>query len=64
MAAALWKFLRADPRFEPTHALKDVLYRLLLREPGRVVAGSPNVRTLDAGDFVQWSSSTAPTSPS
>jgi hypothetical protein len=30
-ATALWDLLRADPRFEPTHALKDVLYRLPLQ---------------------------------
>jgi ribosomal protein S18 acetylase RimI-like enzyme len=26
-AQALWRLLRADPRFEPSHHLKDVLYR-------------------------------------
>jgi ribosomal protein S18 acetylase RimI-like enzyme len=54
MAEALWKLLRADPRFETTHNLKDILYRLMLnRKPGRRVE-SANVRALDAGDFVQW----------
>ena len=54
MAEALWKLLRADPRFETTHHLKDVLYRLMLNEkPGTRVA-SAHVRALDAGDFVQW----------
>ncbi len=54
MAEALWKFLRADPRFETTHHLKDVLYRLMLNEKPVTRAGSANVRALDAGDFVQW----------
>jgi predicted GNAT family acetyltransferase len=54
MAEALWKLLRADPRFETTHNLKDILYRLMLnRKPGRRVE-SANVRALDTGDFVQW----------
>jgi ribosomal protein S18 acetylase RimI-like enzyme len=64
MAEALWKLLRADPRFEPTHALKDVLYRLMLKETTRPAGGARasrarlngplTVRALDAGDFVQW----------
>jgi predicted GNAT family acetyltransferase len=58
MAEALWKLLRADPRFEPTHALKDVLYRLMLKETARPAGGplheSLTVRALDADDFVQW----------
>src|SRR5689334_14942488 len=33
-AEALWNLLRADPLFAPTHALKDVLYRLSLADPG------------------------------
>jgi RimJ/RimL family protein N-acetyltransferase len=54
MAEALWKLLRADPRFETTHNLKDILYRFRLNlKPGTRVA-SVNVRALDAGDFVQW----------
>jgi predicted GNAT family acetyltransferase len=54
MAEALWKLLGADPRFETTHNLKDILYRLMLnRKPGTRVE-SANVRALDAGDFVQW----------
>jgi predicted GNAT family acetyltransferase len=54
MAEALWKLLGADPRFETTHNLKDILYRLMLnRRPGTRVE-SANVRALDAGDFVQW----------
>jgi predicted GNAT family acetyltransferase len=54
MAEALWKFLRADPRFETTHHLKDVLYRLMLNEKPGTRAERANVRALDAGDFVQW----------
>jgi hypothetical protein len=58
MAAALWKLLRADPRFEPTHALKDVLYRLMLkrmtRPSGQSSNGSLTVRALGADDFLQW----------
>lgn len=54
MAEALWKFLRADPRFETTHHLKDVLYRLMLNAKPGTRAESANVRALDAGDFVQW----------
>ena len=58
-AAALWSLLRADPRFEPTHALKDVLYRLRLKRPAvfrgaRAPAAKVNVRTLGVADFVQW----------
>jgi ribosomal protein S18 acetylase RimI-like enzyme len=69
-AEALWKLLRADPRFEPTHALKDVLYRLMLKETARPPLGVPSltarspagepanesltVRALDAADFAQW----------
>jgi ribosomal protein S18 acetylase RimI-like enzyme len=54
MAEALWKLLHADPRFETTHNLKDILYRLMLnRKPGMRLE-SANVRALDAGDFVQW----------
>jgi RimJ/RimL family protein N-acetyltransferase len=53
LAEALWKLLRADPRFEPTHALKDVLYRMMLGESPRK-ADAINVRTLEARDFVQW----------
>lgn len=58
VAEALWKLLRADPLFEPTHQLKDVLYNLKLRdvldtgteqEDDAVV-----IRALDADDFVQW----------
>jgi len=54
MAEALWKLLRADPRFETTHALKDVLYRLMLKDTDRTVARSLLTRALDADDFVQW----------
>ena len=57
-AEALWKLLRADPRFEPTHALKDVLFRLMLKESPRPADGPPyeslTVRALDVGDFMQW----------
>jgi predicted GNAT family acetyltransferase len=52
-AEALWNLLRADPRFEATHALKDVLYRLMLEGVGPRCS-SAHVRTLDARDFVQW----------
>ncbi len=59
VAEALWNLLRADPRFEPTHNLKDVLYRLVLTESAAgvgVVAGSNRLgtRALDEDDFVQW----------
>ena len=57
MAEALWKLLRADPRFEPTHALKDVLYRLMLKETRPAVEPlneSLTLRALRADDFVQW----------
>src|SRR5262245_35282003 len=54
-AEALWGLLRADPRFETTHALKDVLYRLMLDEPAEAPFTEPiNVRALDIDDFVQW----------
>jgi predicted GNAT family acetyltransferase len=53
-AEALWKLLRADPRFEPTHALKDVLYRMMLRDTIRPVDESLLVRALHADDFAQW----------
>jgi predicted GNAT family acetyltransferase len=54
-AAALWELLRADPGFETTHALKDVLYRLLLEDSGVVAPSEPiNVRMLDSNDFVPW----------
>jgi uncharacterized protein len=57
-AVALWELLRADPRFEPGLASRDVLYRLALA--GRAASGHPPlpaqvaVRPLDAGDFEQW----------
>ena len=54
IAEALWKLLRTDPRLEPTHALKDVLYRLELRKSGPRVEESVHLRALDAQDFVQW----------
>jgi ribosomal protein S18 acetylase RimI-like enzyme len=65
-AQAVWGLLRADPRFEPTHNLKDVLYRLTLTEPGpntgrlngSAAVGDAGegvtVRALDPDDFVQW----------
>jgi ribosomal protein S18 acetylase RimI-like enzyme len=53
-AEALWMLLRADPRFEPTHNIKDVLYSSMLREPPPGGGRSLNVHTLDAADFVQW----------
>ncbi len=54
MAEALWKLLRADPRFETSHNLKDVLYRLMLKDLVGPMPASPNVRLLDAADFGQW----------
>jgi len=54
MAEALWKLLRADPRFATTHHLKDVLYRLMLKDTMGPMPGTPNVRLLDAADFAQW----------
>jgi ribosomal protein S18 acetylase RimI-like enzyme len=54
MADALWTLLRADPRFETTHNLKDVLYRLMLQDTAGAAAQSSNVRLLEAADFVQW----------
>lgn len=54
MAEALWKLLRADPRFETSHNLKDVLYRLTLKDMVGPMPTSPNVRLLDAADFGQW----------
>jgi predicted GNAT family acetyltransferase len=54
MAEALWTLLRADPRFETTHNLKDVLYRLMLNEAPRTGAEPINVRALETADFVQW----------
>ena len=54
MAEALWSLLRADPRFETTHNLKDVLYRLMLKGTRRPVVALRNVRALDVKDFVQW----------
>jgi predicted GNAT family acetyltransferase len=55
LAEALWKLLCVDPRFETTHNLKDVLYRLMLKEAPCAVAGSgSNLRLLEAADFVQW----------
>jgi len=54
MAEALWKLLRADPRFETSHHLKDVLYRLMLQDIVGPMPASPNVRLLDAADFAQW----------
>lgn len=53
-AEALWKLLRADPRFEPTHALKDVLYRLMLTGTTRPADERLHVRALHADDFAQW----------
>jgi len=43
-AEALWKLLRADPRFEPTHALKDVLYRFDVEETTRPAASLRTIR--------------------
>lgn len=54
MAEALWKLLRADPRFEPTHCLKDVLYRMTSNGAPPTVDRHTNVRALAAGDFLQW----------
>ncbi|HUI61545.1 MAG TPA: GNAT family N-acetyltransferase [Steroidobacteraceae bacterium] len=58
-AHALWGLLSAEPSFEPTHYLKDILYRLRLAQhgDGSVQARHAHaftVRALDARDFVQW----------
>jgi predicted GNAT family acetyltransferase len=54
-AEALWDLLRADPTFQTTHALKDVLYRLMLEDTAALPLTEPvNVRPLDIGDFLQW----------
>jgi RimJ/RimL family protein N-acetyltransferase len=67
-AQALWELLRADPRFQPTHGSKDVLYRFPLLASGEGprtelpagVAGChpverrPVVRALDSSDYAQW----------
>jgi predicted GNAT family acetyltransferase len=54
-AEAIWTLLRADPRFETTHALKDVLYRLMLEDaPDAPDCGRHQVRVLDINDFVDW----------
>jgi predicted GNAT family acetyltransferase len=55
LAEALWKLLCVDPRFETTHNLKDVLYRLMLKEaPCTVAESGSNLRLLEAADFVRW----------
>jgi predicted GNAT family acetyltransferase len=57
-AVALWELLRADPRFEPGLAARDVLYRLPLANfgatPRMTLSAGVTVRALDAGDFEQW----------
>jgi len=54
-AEVLSALLRADPRFEITHALKDVLYRLMLTNTDGIAPPEAiNVRTLDINDFAQW----------
>jgi ribosomal protein S18 acetylase RimI-like enzyme len=66
-AHSLWRLLSADPGFEPTHNLKDVVYRLPLKEQSGVQAGSVppspgfarngqpiTIRALAARDFSQW----------
>jgi len=58
-ARALWGLLSAQPSLEPTHYLKDVLYRLRLladHDAGVVAhhADTFTVRALDERDFVQW----------
>src|ERR1700753_2874930 len=54
-ADAIWQLLRADPRFESTHHLKDVLYRLALRDPVEdPIAEGMQVRALHPDDFPQW----------
>jgi RimJ/RimL family protein N-acetyltransferase len=54
MAQAVWKLLRADPRFETSHNLKDVLYRLMLKDMVGPMPACANVRLLGAADFAQW----------
>jgi len=55
-AHALWRLLRADPRFRPLHSAKDVLYGLSLSAAcvGRDACREPFARALDAQDFDQW----------
>ena len=57
-AVALWELLRADPRFEPALASRDVLYRLALAGRAatvhRPLPAGLSTRPLDAGDFEQW----------
>jgi predicted GNAT family acetyltransferase len=54
-AEALWNLLRADPRFQTTHALKDIQYRLMLEDVPETLS-SPRlpVRALELDDFTQW----------
>ena len=59
LAEALWNRLHADPRFETTHNLKDVLYRRMLTDECPPAGsgfddGQLSVRTLDADDFALW----------
>jgi ribosomal protein S18 acetylase RimI-like enzyme len=50
-AESLWRLLRADPRFKPTHNLKDVLYRLVLTDPAEAETNSsPGVPAAVAPD--------------
>jgi len=53
-AEALWRLLRADPSLQPTHSLKDVLYRLSLVDACVESPGAQSVRLLQAGDYSQW----------
>ena len=58
-AEALWHLLRADPRFEPTHSTKDVLYRFPLATFDVATAHAAAlpgiaVRALEPADFEQW----------
>jgi ribosomal protein S18 acetylase RimI-like enzyme len=54
-AEAIWTLMRADPRFETTHALKDVLYRMMLEDaPAPHLSRRILVRALEINDFVDW----------
>ena len=56
-AQALWSLVCQDPRFEPTHSHKDVLFSLDLAaalDTAGAVPDSGAVRALAADDFEQW----------
>ena len=58
-AQALWNLLCADPAFEPSLSVKDMLYsRPLSEEPHQAPGDTAgvSVRTLGPDDFLQWES--------